>query len=54
MMHVLACQIQAVTEFAISHRNEAQLRELLDNLLEGAAQIERAIAWRQIHGGDAA
>jgi len=47
----LICQIQAVTDFAISHHNEEGLRELLDSLLAASAQIEHAIAWRKIHGG---
>jgi hypothetical protein len=50
----LVCQVQAVTEFAVSHHNEDDLRELLDSLLAACAQIEHAIAWRKVHGGDAA
>jgi hypothetical protein len=50
----LACQVQAVTEFAVSHHNEDELRELLDSLLGACARIEHAIAWRKVHGGDAA
>ena len=50
----LICQIQAVTEFAVSHHDERDLGKLLDSLLAAAAQIQQAMSWRKIHGEGAA
>ena len=50
----LACQVRAVTEFAVSHHNESELRELVDSLLVAATQCEHAIAAkRKARCGDA-
>ncbi len=49
----LVCQIQAVTEFAVSHHDELDLGKLLDALL-AASQIEHGLAWWKIYCGDAA
>ena len=43
----LVCQIQAVTEFAVSHHDELDLGKLLDALLAAASQIEHGLAWRK-------
>ena len=50
----LISQVQAVTEFAIAHHKEDDLRELVESFLAACSRIEHAIAWRKIHGGDAA
>ena len=42
--NALACQLQAITEFAVSHLNESDLRKLVDNLLNACTQIEHAVA----------
>jgi hypothetical protein len=51
----LVSQVQAVTDFAVSHHGEEDLLNLLKTLQAGCARIEEAIAWKKIHhGGDAA
>lgn len=50
----LITQVRAVTRVAINHHCEDNLRELLDELLSASSRVEHAIAWRKIHGGDAA
>lgn len=50
----LITQVRAVTEFAVRHHSEDDLRELLDELLAAGSRVEHAISWRKIHDGDAA
>ena len=45
--NVLACQVRAITEFAVSHLNQHELREMVDSLLNACTQIEHAIAVRR-------
>ena len=49
-----AKRLQAISEFAIAHHKEDDLRELLNSLLVACFQIEHAISWRKVHGGGTA
>jgi hypothetical protein len=50
----LVCQVRAVTEYAVTRHRDVDLREILDALEAAREAVQAEMAWRQIHGGNAA
>jgi hypothetical protein len=48
------CQIRAVTAFAAAHSHEPTLQEIPGALQAAREVVEDEMAWRKIHGREAA